>query len=635
MDTWLKFISDILLCSLILYWIFRDLFRKGRIRESTALVPLAGCLAAVLVLSWQHEYLENPNTWNWVFIGIKNAFDVFGGDSEAFRESLSYIPAIPEILSFAIHLLTVLAALILLWNHLPHHVPLTPAVWHIFPEPDANSIRMAHSLNNPRHLCIFLRAKRTDLDAEVLSSLQDINYFLYPRDEVRFFLRPWRWQHPCRIYFLSENTDENFSRMRDLLDSLKGKKFLWPTQFQPADAFRQELYLLSETESAPMLIDHLRKMMVNGDQPRPIFAHTELQLLDRFRATGYDLLRTQPLWKFASEGQLNILVLGFGRIGREFFRAACSLGVLHDCNTTFTLCDQLIGRKLTPFQAQCPELSKSVMYQGRRINANSDSLDRLIKSKDFHYIVVALGDDELNIRTASRMMRHYRRCHWKYLAGEGDRVIQPMICVNIEDSIKHDYTTALWEKAELDGPTLHVFGGLDEIFTPKVLMPKELWEKARRLHRLLSGQKTPWDEYQRRSSIACAAHAEYLVDSLCSKDEHTTYSKQLSKLDLDQLTDTEHRRWMAYVRSEGLRLTSFEEACAYHGQSGTSNHVDILGQLSPCLVDTTAELDKLWNDLNRRWPDDYRDKPSFRASDRQVVEKAEYIVSLDIPPMDP
>jgi len=588
--------------------------RLGLDPERIALPALAGCLLAVMVLSWVTGYRRD--SWDWLFDGIQNAFDVFEGDSGDFRQELSAIPAIPELLACLIPLLTVSATLTLLWNYLPHHVPWGGAIWNIFPELDANSVRMAKDLVSPDSICIFLRTRRDKADPELLSDLRDINHFLYPRDEARFLRWPWRRGKILRFFFLSENTDENFQRMQELLFTAGDRKLFRPRDISlPDGQFQQELYLLSETESAPMLIDHLRKYLKTSD----CFRNTELRLLDRFRATSYDLLRNKPLHKHILDDKLNILVLGFGRIGREFFRAARSLGILHNCTTEFTLCDLRIHDKWDAFVAQCPEFEADSAIHRRQPDLDTRELEDLVAATTYHYIIVALGDDERNIRVASRLKRHYRLRHWHYMAGKCDKDIQPQICVNIEDSIKHAYTGDLWTEKFAGDKALHVFGGLDQVFTRKVLMPRDLWAAARYIHRQLNDLSacTPlgWGEYERRSSIACALRAAYLNAS------HPSDTPQA-------LANTEHLRWMSYVRSEGLRYADTALMDAYY-DSDHGKHVDILGKLTPCLTKDQDELAEVWKYLTTGLhAKDYKGKRSFRQRDLYLVEHAHEIAEI-------
>ena len=586
--------------------------KKERDWERISVLSLSLSLVLVLALRCIAEFRRD--SWDWIFTGIQTVFDVLEGNSEDFRIALAAIPVVPELLSCSVPFLTVFTAVQLLWHYLPHHVPMGKREWFLFSELDANSVRMAKKLTHADSLCIFLRTRRNKADTELLKELEEIPFFLYPGDEIRFLLWPCRRRHILRFFFLSENTDENFQRMQDFLTAAGEKTLFKPRKVSlPDGQFQQELYLLSETESAPMLIGHLRKLLKTSH----CFRNTELRLLDRFRATSYDLLRTKPLYEHIHDGKLHVLVLGFGKIGREFFRAACSLGILHGCTTEFTLCDQQIGTKLNAFLSQCPELRKSVTIHPRKRDLDTDALEQLVTAADYHYILVALGDDERNIRVASRLKRFYRLRHWEHLAGRRTEDLQPQICVNIEDPIKHAYTEGLWDDDSAWGHALHVFGGLEQVFTPAVLMPRSLWNAARYIHRQLndlSDDDTPdWGEYERRSSIACALRAAYLDAS------------RPSGASPEALADTEHLRWMAYVRSEGLRYADPALVNAYYGQV-KGGHVDILGKLTPCLTEDQKKLEDVWTYLtNSKYADDYKNKKSFRERDLYLVDHAHEI----------
>lgn len=586
--------------------------RKERDWERISVLSLSLSLFLVLALRWVVEF--RCGSWEWIFTGIQTVFDVLEGNSMEFRTALSAIPVVPELLSCAVPALTVFTATQLLWNYLPHHVPMGKGEWILFSELDANSVRMAKKLAREDRLCIFLRTRRNKADTDLLKELEGIPFFLYPGDEIRFLLWPCRRRKLLRFFFLSENTDENFQRMQDFLIAAGKDDLFTPRNVSlPDGRFQQELYLLSETESAPMLIDHLRNML----KDTKCFRNTELRLLDRFRATSYDLLRTKPLYEHIHDGKLHILVLGFGKIGREFFRAACSLGILYGCTTEFTLCDLDICSKLNGFESQCPELRKSVTIHPRKRNLDTDALEQLAAAADYHYILVALGDDERNIRVASRLKRFYRLRHWEHLAGRRTEDLQPQICVNIEDPIKHAYTEGLWDDDSAWGHALHVFGGLEQVFTPAVLMPRSLWNAARYIHRQLNDlgdDAVPdWGEYERRSSIACALRAAYLDAS------------RSSGASPEALADTEHLRWMAYVRSEGLRYADPALVNTYYGQV-KGGHVDILGKLTPCLTEDQTELANVWTHLSTGpHARDYKNKKPFRERDLYLVNHAHEI----------
>lgn len=632
------------ICKKLWEKVLRTRLRKIQKPERIILLLLAGCMVIVLLLSWWGAYLDPDPGDYWLFEGIHAAFEILGGDSSAFRTDafrvpvIQYIPALPLILSCAIPLLTVAATLGLLWNYLPHHVPRGAKVWYLFSALDINSVRLAKSLSDDGSLCIFLRTQRGDPNPQLLSELQNVNYFFYPQDERRFLLYPWRRTHKMRFFFLSDYTDENFIRMRAFLENVKQAHLFAPGRKVDETEFQQELYLLAETESASMLIDYLRDMMYEGKKGErfSVFAHTELRLLDRYRSISFDLLKNQPLHKFVSNKRLNVLVLGFGRVGQTFFRIACSQGTIYRCTTSFTLCDRQMDSRLNAFLSQCPELKHHVRIQPQQFDADTKGLEELVQATDFHYIVVALGDDERNIRVASRLKRFYRTRHWESVSrNKSQAATSPQICVHVEDTIKRDYTQQLWEtKKDWDHP-LFAFGGSKDTFTKDILMPERLWNAARWIHRQLNGiaddSPMQWSEYERRSSIACAAHAEYHVAAVCTKDSGESYTERLSQCTAEEreaLIDTEHRRWMAYVCSEGMRKADVDLMDAYFDEVG-GRHIDTLGKLTPCLVNTRDALNAIWEHLETSHPDEYQGKNPFRERDAFLVDHA-YIISEGI-----
>ena len=589
---------------------------------------LALCIIAVLSITYysaSNDLISSPLAHTEadiemnppIFESLRVFFSVAEGDSAEFREYASFHPVVAwcaGFVSICIPLLAAATAIAFLWHRLPHHVPWFRKVWYIFSELEPNSIRMATSIHrdhpNEKSVFIFLRTRRGQQEPDQLEDLQNLTYFFYPGTETRFLSLPGRKNHIIRFFFLSENTDENFSRMKEFLDNAQQKKrfFVWKGAEVEEGRFLRELYLLSETESAPMLIDDLRKQIEN----KPQFPSTEVRLLDRYRAVVYDLLRDKPLHQVGSRTEVNVLVLGFGKIGREFFRAVQSICIQEGRQMNITICDLNITQKLDAYKQQCPEAVDPAFVVPKAIDVESAEMNALVERGNFHYILIALGDDERNIRIACWLKRYYRKKYW---AGSAP---QPQICVNIEDPIKHNYVSKLWEQS------LHVFGGLDQVFTQKVLMPQSLWLAARWLHMELNQvSELPkyWDEYQRRSSLACVAHAEYHVARV-----GTPYAANwlhLSRKEQERIIDSEHQRWMAYVQNEGMQKAEPDWAKTYYAVLG--NHVDVDGRLTPCLVPANklVKIQKMVDEL--RGPND---NLTFRQRDELVVKSADCIVQI-------
>lgn len=572
------------------------------------LLALACCLLLALGAAGYGALAAFPDTW--IYECLDAVFSLLEGDSKAFRSLTLHTPMLSKWLPVLTPLLAAGTVLVLLWNHLPHHIPIGYRVWYVFSELEPHSIHLAGSLKDENVLFIFLRTRRQDVSHELLEQLERINYWFYPKTETSLLKLPWRRGKCLRFFFLSENTDENFRRMDQFLQDIKKYRLFSPKKDSCAEnQFQQELYLLSETESAPMLIDRLRGFMMDGKERLPVFRNAECRLLDRNRAISYALLRKKPLYESCSDDRTNVLVLGFGRIGREFFRAASSIGIMPNRWLGFTLCDLQIGERWAAFVQQCPETNQPNVIT-KAINVESEELENLVNDKQYHYIVVALGDDEVNIRVATWLKRHYRLRHWQDVTA-----YQPQICVNVEDEIKSDYIQKLWTANQPWDLDLCVFGTMPQVFSAETLLPRQLWAAAAYLHQQIMGKSTRnWGEYERRSSLACAMHGIYHAES-------KTYIADDQK---DKLIEAEHHRWMAYVRSEGMRLASEEMVRAYAGE--LHSHVDVKGRLTPCLINGEENLRVLYTQLSQN-----RNIPSmgnipFWDRDEKVVDHADEIV---------
>lgn len=546
--------------------------------------------------------------------GIHMVFDLLGGDYEEMRSAFPKHPVLTWLLCFLIPGTTVSTVIMSLIKVFPKFF-FPRQEYLVFSQADENSILLAESMmyggNNGTvrtdRKVIFLRREADQLSPEHSDRIRKIKARTYPYTEADL-LRIHRGlgKKRLRFFFLSSNTELNFSRMKLFLeeaeeDTLFSESLLQrfkkgsQEESEKNGVFQQELYLLSETESAPLLIDHLRNHLCQTQKCRKsVFLHTDLRLLDRYRTVMYRLLQEKPLYEYADEKNIRVLVLGFGRVGKAFFRAAVSFCAMADYKTSFCIMDTNIDKQWHDLLLQYPECAKDIPVDRRGLDVESekllDALDQAIRyEKPFTYIVLSLGDDERNIKVASRMARHYRKRYW-----ENKDTQLPMICVNLEDNIKSDYMSAFFEKLNPQNPAF-VFGSDNHTFSEKMLMNRNLWAAARNLHRnLKSCDFTYWNEYERRSSIACTAHTSYhcrAADSYYKAQMHELYFDCLTEEQKETMVDAEHRRWMAYSRSEGMQSISVDIAKVIWGETGT--HVDMDGRLTPCLV-PTKELDGLY-----------------------------------------
>ena len=571
---------------------------------------LAVCAGIVFLLTL---FLSPGSILERLVTAVGTVFTLIQGDSDEF---VALLPAVSEAvgllqaLSILTPLLTAGTAFVLLFRQLPLPV-LLPRKCHIFSALDGHAILLAKSIaKTEKARFIFLRTKRADLSADTLLELRGLRYCCYPYGETQLMRRHLTLRiRPLCFYFLTENSEDNFDQMEEFL----GQAGLFFTD--TANPPLRELFLLSETSSAPMLIDHLRKTYHK-------LPNTELRLLDRYRAASLHLMKTAPLYEARRNGNVRVLLLGMGQVGRSLYRTMVSMGVIGNHQPEFHLLDKNVTEILDSMKQQYPELGEGLKVIPKECDAEGSELNKLLCAEKFDYIVVALGDDERNLRVTAALYRHYRKQFWS-----GALASLPQICLNLENETKARSAERIYLHTDPKDwePRVTIFGTDQEVFSAEVLLPRGLWLAARKLHALLNGAADPkadWGEYERRSSIAAVAHGAAHVASLF--DGEDLLSADYPALMANKLTllrRAEHRRWMNYVRSEGM--TRATDLIWKRYAKHLHTHVDVQGQLTPCLIDSD-QLFRLFNELKAALPESFTDDTlNFQKRDELVVRNAD------------
>ncbi len=613
----------LILCSKPLGKLFRWIRLKAD-WESIFLGILAASVSAAIGIVVGISWAQNGGPYlGAAFPALKTAFELLEGDSDSFRAlaaSPGWLAVGAKLLSVIIPVSAAGTLIVFVLEHFPH-ILFPSRKYIIFSHLDQRSVLLARDIQAHDPGCarfLFLRCRKKEVDSDLLLQLQALPHQLYPLTETDLLIRHMGLRRKkLQFYFLGENTDENFDRMDQFLDAIASRSLFWnvfPNQAKRTAAaenseYHQELYLLSETPSAPMLMDHLRAKLCQDNDPaqprKKVFRSTELRLLDRYRAVSYRLLQTVPLYRSAQDGENQVLLLGFGRVGQAIYRAAFSFHVMADFRTEFHICDKEINLRYDAMLQHLSQTENDMPVRKYALDVESSNIAGLLEKAEkpvsFTYIVIALGDDERNIQAASSLKRYYRKCFW-----EGKIRNFPAICVNVEDEIKSSYAVSMFHQMDHalreDGIKIesHVFGTNRQTFSISTLTPRGAWIASQKLHQKLSGKdptRMPfWSEYERRSSLASVCHAGYHVASVsdpCTGEEYdAAFCTQK-----DKLIKAEHQRWMCYVRSEGMQGVPLSTVNAY--KKYTRSHVDVTGKLTPCLVES-EQLPSLYRDLVSR-----------------------------------
>lgn len=370
---------------------------------------------------------------------------------------------------------------------------------------------------------------------------------------------------------------------------------------------RVEIYLFSHSEQSDLLV-----RQIDGEIKKRI----NIFRIDEIRSLiYYNLYKNgKEIFLSADEGgKINIAVVGLGKYGTEMAKALTWYCQMPGYSAEIH-CFDLSSRAESKFSAICPDVMNE-KYNGKDtvgevkykvvIHNSTDALtedfeNKIREIKNLSYVFVALGDDEKNLAVANNTLTALLR--------KGEK---PIV-----DTVIYDDPTSKILNAKSEGmgaPKIRAIGAFSEFNHKDVLINSELTERGFEVHKKWGNSEEYLDafrtsEYNQRSSISRAIHEDLResfgnipysnrkdllktireilistegeeqkrekiakVEDKAVKDlltlvldkPHTKY-KDLSSEEKELLApiyplmDAEHKRWNAYLRSEGFCLCENE-----------------------------------------------------------------------------
>jgi hypothetical protein len=276
--------------------------------------------------------------------------------------------------------------------------------------------------------------------------------------------------------------------------------------------------------------------------------------------------------------EIGALIVGMGGHGGEMLRALAWYGQMDGYRIRIDAFDSdpLAEDR---FAAACPELM-SPAYNGVYVpgeaqykitvhpgveTSTKTFADAVAALGQITYVLVALGNDEVNIRTAVELRTLFERLH-----------MHPMIQAIVYSSE---------EKAALTGVVnfrgqaydIELIGDLKTTYSEEMIIDSRLEAEALARHLKWGKEEEFWQyEYNYRSSLASAIHMKARV--ACGIPGADKPEAEVTEEDQIGIERLEHRRWNAYMRSEGY---------VYSGSHEKSSRND-LGKMHHDLVNYEA-----------------------------------------------
>ena len=259
---------------------------------------------------------------------------------------------------------------------------------------------------------------------------------------------------------------------------------------------------------------------------------------------------------------ISVVIVGLGRHGTEMMK-----GFIWYCQMDgYRL--KIDGFDENPeaediIRGAVPELSHYDVTIHSGVNVNTKSFADTIMGLDkTTFVFICLDSDEMNIRTAVKMRMLYERVG-----------IKPVIQAVVKSS---------YEKKALEGITnykgqsydIRFIGDVESSYSADVIISSELEEEALQRHLKWGEEEEFWRyEYNYQSSIASAIHLRARIH--CGVAGADKSDDELTDEERTIIESLEHRRWNAYMRTEGY---------VYSGSTDKSTRND-LGKMHHDLIE--------------------------------------------------
>lgn len=535
----------------------------------------------------------------------------------------------------------------------------------------ASGLRRAAQTQGKKTGIVFCRSSEKDeINTELEENARELNA-VFAAGEI-LHLRLNNKKRYTAYFLISDDAEKNVDDTLQMINNMTGgSSWLKSGKLNQANA---ALYCYASNAEAEILLDaedkeDLRVVLMNevrdavyehlyryplysGVLPKEI-QESEEQSLDEQTGTGR---------KESARERMNLLIVGGGKTGIEFLKAAVWCGQMKDYEPDIHMIDikgNLIRKKLAE---ECPELFKDkagYKIDIHKTNIFSNKAESYLDTlPGISYCVVCLGEDEENIRAAMWLKKYF------YMKGD---TRHPLICTYIESSRKRE---ALWNLYENTRSKERLYYGIipfgsrelyfgdqsDAAFVMEYLalgVQAHYWRLKRDSgdeERKNAIKNFYEKQSNRRSSIANGLHIGSKLWEMGlgimrvprAEKEKELFDRYIHPVDFARETEgkiesyynLEHERWMAYTRTEGWRLATkggdslddirkcYEEYCTEF------KNQNYMMKLHPALVPiekttpeeaTLQEVDDMMSEVNRRkgfgeWT------PDYVQSDEEVVK---------------
>lgn len=423
-------------------------------------------------------------------------------------------------------------------------------------------------------ICVDKLAKSdTDMDMVIdESDMDSANLFFLDRLKMSDFVKisNKRKQRHVTYFCIGDNSETNISTCLELVRLYKGEK---NSDNVHVNVFSEEC----DVDAA--IIDAGNETALS------------IRLIKKEQLAVYKMLMKYPLYDaltFRSENCLHVLIVGYSNITMELLKAAIWCGQLTEVSLRISVL--LEKGCLNQFRERIELYYSEILSGGYEIDFAECNLDsKSLKDKmysdyaDANYITICRAKDIENIQTGICLRRMFYKVY-------DDYKYEPLITLLINNDALSNAIN------NLEGQTidykLRPFGNDSSIYCYEELIHSKIEHLAQNVHLAYSVISRPVEEVdiahkelkdsnkkakalksyyrhedKRKSNTTMAVHLQYKlwefgfeIDDENGTDDYSELRSAINSQILECVAETEHKRWMAFYRTEGWCTVSIEDS---------------------------------------------------------------------------
>lgn len=230
-------------------------------------------------------------------------------------------------------------------------------------------------------IVFVLQVSEDDISAEYMARINSMGAFIINDDivELRHSLRKKR-----NYYLMSTDNGENLDAGLRLYQ-----------KYNDRHTDNVNMWLYTKSELAEVIFDQLYETF-------------NVRLINEESLIAKALVTEHPLYEGVKDGKLTVLLVGGGHIGLEILRNVAMCGCLGDDVESQIHVVDLNGEKSrSTFEKTSPGLAEHFGIQFHSADIKTDGFTQLLAGIQPTYIVLALGNETMNMETALFIRRYY------------------------------------------------------------------------------------------------------------------------------------------------------------------------------------------------------------------------------------